>query len=113
MQPVKKRKLSQFTKASDILQQVCKRLGLDERFKDLELMKLWDEIAHAQGGDMLAKKTKAHRLIKGVLFIGVGSASIANELQMLKPLLEKRFFQAAEQKNLPKIKKIVFELRDI
>ncbi len=108
---MKKFKQNHPIKVSELLRQACDSLGLNERMKDLELMNLWNDVAFEFGSTKFQEKTKAHRLIKGTLFIGIKSASLANELQMLKPQLERRFLELANIKKLPKISKIVFELR--
>lgn len=95
--------------AKDVLEKVVKNLGIDKRMQELELMKLWSEVA----GEKLAKSTFAHRIHKDKkIVIGVENAALANELQFLKAKLEARYTELSLERLGVPIKGLIFELRN-
>lgn len=114
--PRRRNKLEEPIQVQNILQQVFKDLNLDEKIKDYQIMQLWAEfcknLANPDLGAKLNKYSFAHRINNDrSLVIGVKAAVLANELQFIKNLLEIEFSKAVEQRDLPVIKKLVFELR--
>lgn len=101
------------TPIKDVFSGVAKRLGLDERYKDFELLHLWKDVAEQFGSRKIASRTFPHRFTKDrVLVIGVTSAALANELQFKKTAMEQRFNDLAHEKYQRTINGLIFELRE-
>lgn len=95
-----------------ILDQVAKKLKLNDNYEDFEIMNHWSKFLTEQGSESLLKYTFAHRISKErKLIIGIRSAVIANELQFIKKELESSFLTSVSAKFKRKINGLVFELR--
>ncbi|MCE2928195.1 MAG: DUF721 domain-containing protein [Candidatus Caenarcaniphilales bacterium] len=95
----------------DLLPSILKKLKLDTKSLDYQIMLSWAKFAEENLDKFLATKISAHRISKDrKLVLGVKSAVIANDLQFKKTDLEKKFLDSLDD-NLPKISGIVFELR--
>lgn len=68
---------------AEVLQQYLRSTGMQQVFEDYRVIEAWAEIAGAQ----LAGDTRPIRIEKGVLWIGVKNAPLANQLQYLKPAM--------------------------
>ncbi|MDD9898322.1 MAG: hypothetical protein OXU45_04895, partial [Candidatus Melainabacteria bacterium] len=98
------------------LPSVFKGLNIEGKMGDLKIIRLWDNFLKDSLKPALSKKLQEYTFVHRIdrerdLVIGVRSAVMANELQFLKPMLEKKFFELLEDYDLPHIRAILFELR--
>ncbi|MDA0771688.1 MAG: hypothetical protein O3C63_01965 [Cyanobacteria bacterium] len=134
----KRIKLAEPVGIKEVLSQVFKNLEIDGKMDDFKIMQAWDGFLSTATKPLLAKKLKeytfAHRVtrhpakqgfasedkedfcskstIERILIIGVRSAVMANELQFMKPMLQKKFKELMIELELPEIAEIAFELRN-
>ncbi|MBT6843439.1 MAG: hypothetical protein HOA17_06540 [Candidatus Melainabacteria bacterium] len=112
----KRAKLADPVGIKGVLSQVFKNLEIDGKMDDFKIMQAWDGFLTTATKPLLAKKLKeytfAHRVTRErSLVIGVRSAVMANELQFMKPMLQKKFIELVVELELPVIAEIAFELR--
>lgn len=112
----RKIKLEDPIQVKGILEQLFRDLNLDEKIQDYKIIQLWNEFLASAANPELATKlqkfTSAHRVtLDRALVVGVKSAVIANELQFIKPMLEKRFINLVAEYEYEAISKLVFEMR--
>ena len=70
----------------DLLPTVLKQLGLEQRFKEQELLRKWPVVV----GDELASRTRATRMDNGVLYVHVDHGAWMQELHFIeKQLIDK------------------------
>lgn len=100
-----------FYDITEVLESMSKKLKLDEKKKDFNIMLYWKEFILENTSELIAKNTFAHRFTKDrKLVIGIKSAVIANELQFIKNIIEKEFLKEVQEYDR-EITGIVFELR--
>lgn len=64
---------------------------MQQSFEDHRVVELWEEIAGAQ----LASDARPMKIERGILWIGVKSAPLANQLHYLKPAMLERIRKVA------------------
>jgi predicted nucleic acid-binding Zn ribbon protein len=69
-----------FTKLGDLLPSVLKRFGLEQRFKEQQVLTLWSAVV----GDELSARTKATKIDRGVLFVHVDHGAWLQELHFIE-----------------------------
>jgi hypothetical protein len=100
-----------FYEINEVFDSLSKKLNLEEKKQDFNIMLFWKDFITDNSSELIAKNTFAHRFTKDrKLVIGIKSAVIANELQMIKELLEKEFLKAIEKFDRT-VTGLVFELR--
>ena len=100
-----------FFDITEVLESMSEKLKLDEKKQDFNIMLYWKEFILENTSELIAKNTFAHRFTKDrKLVIGVRSAVIANELQMIKAIVEKEFLKSVQEFDRD-ITGIIFELR--
>ena len=62
----------------ELVDQVLRNMGLEQKFKEHEVCMIWPEVV----GQMIASRTKSVRVMDGKLF--VTSAVVRNEIMMVK-----------------------------
>ncbi len=91
------------------------RLGLGKQVEGFKILELWTkslETINNTNVELLKAKTFALKLNKNMeLVVGVRSASLANELQFLKPQLLENLNKFCQKQGYGKVKAIIFELR--
>ncbi len=112
-----KSKKEDLNKIEQDLSALFRRLGLNKQLDGYSTLALWqaaiDSIKDSSSIqlDIVRNKTYAHRLnSKMELVVAVQSASLANELQVLKPTLLLALQQACLSKGFKQIKALIFEL---
>lgn len=100
-----------FYDITEVLDSMSKKLKLDEKKQDFNIMLYWKDFIRTNTSELIAKNTFAHRFTKDrKLVIGIKSAVIANELQFIKNIIEQEFLKEVAEFDR-EIKGIVFELR--
>jgi hypothetical protein len=100
-----------FYDITEVLASMSEKLKLDEKKQDFNIMLYWKDFIRENTSEIIAKNTFAHRFTKDrKLVVGIKSAVIANELQMIKILIEKEFLKAVQEFDR-EITGLVFELR--
>lgn len=100
-----------FYEINEVFDSLSKKLNLEEKKQDFNIMLFWKDFITDNSSELIARNTFAHRFTKDrKLVIGIKSAVIANELQMIKVLLEKEFLKAIEKFDRT-VTGLVFELR--
>ena len=80
-----------FTKLGQLLPSVLSKLGLDQRFKEQQVLSLWPAVV----GQELASRTTATKVDRGVLYVHVDHGAWMQELHFIeKDLLRKLRAQA-------------------
>jgi predicted nucleic acid-binding Zn ribbon protein len=75
-----------FTRLGELLPSVLSKLGLDQRFKEQQVLNLWPTVV----GEELAARTKATKVDRGVLHVHVDHGAWMQELHFIeKDLLRK------------------------
>lgn len=64
----------------ELVSQVLKQMGLEQKFKEHEVVELWPEVV----GQMIASRTKRVEVRDGRLFVTFSSAVVRNEILMVK-----------------------------
>jgi predicted nucleic acid-binding Zn ribbon protein len=89
-----------FTRIGDVLPSVLKRLGLEQRFKEQEVLALWPDVV----GPELASRTRATRIDKGVLYVRVDHGAWMQELHFIEKELVGKLRDAAPGVMLKRIR---------
>jgi predicted nucleic acid-binding Zn ribbon protein len=89
-----------FARIGDVLPSVLKRLGLEQRFKEQEVLTLWPDVV----GPELASRTRASRIDKGVLFVHVDHGAWMQELHFIEKKLLLKLRAAAPGVELKRIR---------
>jgi len=89
-----------FARVGDVLPAVLKRLGLDQKFKDQQILGLWPEVV----GPQLAQRTRAMRIDRGVLFVHVTHGAWMQELHFMEAALVGRLRERAPGADLQRIR---------
>ncbi len=75
-----------FTRLGELLPSILSKLGLDQRFKEQQVLNLWPTVV----GEELAARTKATKVDRGVLYVHVDHGAWMQELHFIeKDLLRK------------------------
>ena len=75
-----------FAKIGELLPQILNKLGLDQRFKEQQILNLWPMVV----GEELAARSRATRVDRGVLYVRVDHGAWMQELHFMeKELLRK------------------------
>ena len=75
-----------FTRLGELLPSILGKLGLDQRFKEQQVLNLWPTVV----GEELAARTKATKVDRGVLHVHVDHGAWMQELHFIeKDLLRK------------------------
>lgn len=72
-------------KIDELVAQVLRQMGLEQKFKEHEVCEIWPEVV----GQMIASRTKSLNVIEGKLFVAFTSAVVRNEIMMVKEGLAK------------------------
>lgn len=88
------------TRVGDVLPSVLKRLGLEQRFKEQEVLALWPDVV----GPDLASRTVASRIDKGVLYVRVDHGAWMQELHFIEKDLVRKLRAAAPGVDLKRIR---------
>lgn len=72
-------------KIDELVAQVLRQMGLEQKFKEHEVCEIWPEVV----GQMIASRTKSLNVIEGKLFVAFTSAVVRNEIMMVKEGLVK------------------------
>lgn len=67
-------------KIDELVEQVLKQMGLEQKFKEHEVCEVWPEVV----GQMIASRTKSVEVVDGKLFVTFTSAVVRNEILMVK-----------------------------
>jgi predicted nucleic acid-binding Zn ribbon protein len=95
-----------FTRLGELLPSILSKLGLDQRFKEQQVLNLWPTVV----GEELAARTKATKLDRGVLYVHVDHGAWMQELHFIeKDLLRKIRAQSPGVV----LKKIRFSSKDV
>jgi predicted nucleic acid-binding Zn ribbon protein len=79
---------------------VLRRLGLEQKFKDQQILGLWPDIA----GPQLAARTRAMRIERGVLYVHVTHGAWMQELHFMERELVDRLRERAPGVDLQRIR---------
>jgi predicted nucleic acid-binding Zn ribbon protein len=75
-----------FAKIGELLPQILNKLGLDQRFKEQQVLDFWPAVV----GEELAARTRATRVENGILYVHVDHGAWMQELHFIeKELLRK------------------------
>lgn len=69
-----------FSRIGDVLPSVLRSLGLEQRFRELQVVEAWPAVA----GDEIAERTRADRLDDGVLYVYVDHGAWMQELRFIE-----------------------------
>jgi predicted nucleic acid-binding Zn ribbon protein len=95
-----------FAKIGELLPQILNKLGLDQRFKEQQVLDFWPAVV----GEELAARTRATRVENGVLYVHVDHGAWMQELHFIeKELLRKLRARSPGVK----LKSIRFSSRDV
>lgn len=95
-----------FTRLGELLPSILSKLGLDQRFKEQQVLNLWPTVV----GEELAARTKATKVDRGVLHVHVDHGAWMQELHFIeKDLLRKLRAQSPGVV----LKKIRFSSKDV
>ena len=95
-----------FTRLGELLPSILGKLGLDQRFKEQQVLNLWPTVV----GEELAARTKATKVDRGVLYVHVDHGAWMQELHFIeKDLLRKLRAQSPGVV----LKKIRFSSKDV
>jgi len=95
-----------FTRLGELLPSILGKLGLDQRFKEQQVLNLWPMVV----GEELAARTKATKVDRGVLYVHVDHGAWMQELHFIeKDLLRKLRAQSPGVV----LKKIRFSSKDV
>ena len=64
----------------ELIDQVLRQMGLEQKFKEHEICEVWPEVV----GQMIASRTKKVEVVEGKLFVTFTSAVVRNEILMVK-----------------------------
>lgn len=95
-----------FAKVGDVLPSLLKRLGLEQRFREQQVLSLWPSVV----GEDIAARTEATKIDRGVLYVRVDHGAWMQELHFIEKDLITKLRGAAPGVDL---KKIRFSTRDI
>jgi predicted nucleic acid-binding Zn ribbon protein len=75
-----------FAKIGELLPQILNKLGLDQKFKEQQVLNLWPAVV----GEELAARTRATKVDRGVIYVRVDHGAWMQELHFMeKELLRK------------------------
>ncbi len=95
-----------FTRLGELRPSILSKLGLDQRFKEQQVLNLWPTVV----GEELAARTKATKVDRGVLHVHVDHGAWMQELHFIeKDLLRKLRAQSPGVV----LKKIRFSSKDV
>ena len=83
------------SRVGDILPAVLKSIGLDQKFKEREILSIWPTVV----GDEIAAQTHALKIERGVLYVQVENPVWRQELHFM----EKEIYRKLREK-VPEIK---------
>ncbi|HAF31264.1 MAG TPA: DUF721 domain-containing protein [Bacteroidales bacterium] len=86
-------------KIGDVIQEYLKALKIDDKLKEVQLIKSWDEIV----GRTIARSTNNIYIKNRKLFVNLNSSVIRNELFMLREGLLKALNDKAGEKIIDEI----------
>jgi predicted nucleic acid-binding Zn ribbon protein len=95
-----------FTRLGELLPSILSKLGLEQRFKEQQVLNLWPTVV----GEELAARTKATRIDRGVLYVHVDHGAWMQELHFIEKELLRRLRAQAPGVVL---KKIRFSSREV
>ena len=95
-----------FTRLGELLPSILSKLGLEQRFKEQQVLSLWPTVV----GKELAARTRATRVDRGVLYVHVDHGAWMQELHFIEGELLRRLRAQAPGVAL---KKIRFSSREI
>lgn len=91
---------SKFTKVSEILPAILKKIGLARKLEEREILALWDEVV----GEEIAARTQAVKCVHGVLYIYVTHGAWMQELHFMEPEILRKLAEKMPGANIQKIR---------
>jgi predicted nucleic acid-binding Zn ribbon protein len=91
---------SEFTKVSEILPAILRKIGLARRLEEREVLALWEEVV----GEEIAARTEAVKCARGVLHVYVSHGAWMQELHFMEKEIVRRFAEKAPGVNVQKIR---------
>ena len=88
-----------FTRVGELLPSILSKLGLEQRFKEQQILSLWPAIV----GEELAARTKATRVDRGILYVHVDHGAWMQELHFMEQELLRRLRARAPGVKLKRI----------
>lgn len=64
----------------ELVHQVLRQMGLEQRFKEQEVCEVWEEVV----GYAIASRTREVSMADGRLFVSFNSATVRNEIVLVK-----------------------------
>jgi len=89
-----------FSKAGDVLPAILKKLGLEQRFKEQQILSIWPSVV----GMEIASRTRATRIEKGTLYVHVEHGAWMQELHFIEKELLGKLRERAPGVKLNKIR---------
>jgi len=90
------------SKVGDVIDVFLHQYGLKKRYQEYKLLSSWEKIV----GPMIAKGTDDIRIVNGILYAKINSASLRSELNFMKTSLVKRL---NEEAGMELIQDVVFQ----
>ena len=81
MRKLRRGKMKSAAHTGEVVEQLLKGLGLDERLQQYRAMIIWDEVV----GPQIAARTRPIRIREGILEINVDQPTWMQQLQRMKP----------------------------
>ncbi len=81
MKPTRRPKMKQAARAGDLVEQLLKGFGLDERLQQYRALIIWEEVV----GPQIAARTRPVRIREGILEVNVDQPTWMQQLQLMKP----------------------------
>lgn len=91
---------NRFARVGDILPAVIKSIGLDQKIKELELLKLWPAVV----GRDIAARTEAVKVEDGVLHVRVEHGAWMQELHFLEREIIERLREECPEVKIHRIR---------
>lgn len=89
-----------FARVGDLLPAVLKSVGLEQRFREQEVLALWPAVV----GDQIAARARAVKVENGVLFVHVDHGAWMQELHFKEKELLAKLREKAPQVRLQRIR---------
>lgn len=67
-------------KIDELVDQVLRQMGLEQKFKEHEICEVWPEVV----GQMISSRTKSLNVVDGKLFVTFTSGVVRNEIMMVR-----------------------------
>lgn len=91
---------SEFTKVSELLPAILKKIGLARRLEEREILALWEDVV----GEEIAARTQAVKFSRGVLYIQVTHGAWMQELHFMEQEILRKLADKLPGANIQKIR---------